>query len=199
MLACGHASVAIRWSDQGRWSRRTTRAGWANWASVTQLAGAGHVNECQPGQFEVNLAGAVGQQRAERVAEGAAAVDVGLAVEEQPAAARELPDSERASRTAEPGAGCQYSIILLNLSPVLLRACYIGPYRNPSWPGCEEVMRKGFSWCPGFLLLRLAGSSSSGRVGKWSRSAPSTASARWRGCWMFPLRRCARGRTGTGR
>ena len=51
-----------------------------------QLAGAGHVDECQSGQFEVDLAWAVGQQRAEGAAEGTVAVEVGLAGEEQPRA-----------------------------------------------------------------------------------------------------------------
>ena len=61
-----------------------------------ELAGAGHVDERQSGQFEVDLVRVVYQQRAERAAEGAVAVKVSLAVEEQPVAAREPPDSERA-------------------------------------------------------------------------------------------------------
>jgi len=61
-----------------------------------KLAGAGHVNECQSGQFEVDLAWAVKQQLAECAAKSRAAVNVGLAVEEQPATACEPPDSERA-------------------------------------------------------------------------------------------------------
>lgn len=61
-----------------------------------KLAGAGHVNECQSGQFEVNLVGVVTQQGVQGTAEGVAAVKVGLAVEEQPATAGEMPDSERA-------------------------------------------------------------------------------------------------------
>ncbi len=97
MLACGQASVVIRWSDQGGLCSMT-RAGRANWASVTSSRAQETSMNVSPASSRWISPESGRNQRAERAAEGAAAVKVSLAVEEQSLAAREPPDSERACR-----------------------------------------------------------------------------------------------------
>ena len=75
-----------------------TRAGRANWASVTSSRVQDTSMNVSPASSRWISPDSGRHQRAERAAEGAAAAKVSLAVEEQPLAPRELPDSERACR-----------------------------------------------------------------------------------------------------
>jgi hypothetical protein len=62
------------------------------------LAGAGHVDEAQPRQFEMEVMRAVSCRAAERAPKRAAAVGVCLAFKQEPAVARERVDDECSRR-----------------------------------------------------------------------------------------------------